>query len=82
MIIMNKYMKMEFNSDDYLPLKKTLELYNMIIIDRSIFLEGSKCYLEVFLDECCRNYKWRMIGLKCLKELLHEVYSLSILVLS
>ena len=30
-------MKIKFNSDDDLPLNKTLELYNMIIVLRSVF---------------------------------------------
>ena len=32
-----KYMKIKFNSDDDLPLKKTLELYNLEIVVRSVF---------------------------------------------
>ena len=31
-----KHMKIQFNSDDGLPLTKTLELYNMIIVVRSV----------------------------------------------
>ena len=42
-----KYMKIKFNSDDDLPLKKTLELYNMVIIVRSIFHEDKKHYSQV-----------------------------------
>ena len=30
-------MKLEFDSDDDLPLKKTLKLHNMIIFIRSVF---------------------------------------------
>ena len=45
-------MKIRFNSDDDLPLKKTLELYSMIIIIGSVFHENYKCYSQVFLDEC------------------------------
>ena len=37
-------MKIIFNSDDDLPSKKTLQLYNMIIVVRSIFHEGNKYY--------------------------------------
>ena len=37
-----EYMKIKFNSDDGLPLKKTLELHNMIIVVRAVFHEGSK----------------------------------------
>ena len=32
-----KYMKIRFNSDNYLPLKKTLELYNIATVVRSVF---------------------------------------------
>ena len=32
-----KYMKIKFNSDDNLSLKRTLELHNMVIVVRSIF---------------------------------------------
>ena len=42
-----KYMEIKFNSDDDLPLKKTLELYNMVIIVRSIFHEDKKYYSQV-----------------------------------
>ena len=44
-----KFMKIKFNSDKYLPLKKTLELLNMIIV---VFHEGNKYYPQVFSDEC------------------------------
>ena len=33
---------MDFNSDDGLPLKKTLELYHMAIVVRSVSHEGNK----------------------------------------
>ena len=33
-----KYMKIKFNSDDNLPLKKVLELYSMVIGFGSVFL--------------------------------------------
>ena len=46
-----KYMKIRFNSDDDLPLKKTLELHNIIIVVRSLFNDGSKHYPQIFLDE-------------------------------
>ena len=45
-------MKIKFSYNDDLPLKKTLELYNMIIAIRSVFHEGKKYYPHVFLDEC------------------------------
>ena len=34
-------MKIKFNSDDDLPLNKTLEPCNLIIVIRSVFHEGS-----------------------------------------
>ena len=45
-----KYMKIKLNSDDALPLKKTLQLYNMAIVVRSVFHEERKYYPQV-LDE-------------------------------
>ena len=46
------FMKTKFSSDDNLPLNKTLKLYNMTIIIRSVFEEHGKLYLQVYLDEC------------------------------
>ena len=46
------FMKIKFNSDDSLPLNKTLKLHNMTIILRSVFEEDGKYYPQVFLDEC------------------------------
>ena len=37
-----RYMKIKSNSDDDLPLNKTLELHNMIIVVRSVFHENTK----------------------------------------
>ena len=45
------YMKIRFNSDDDLPLKKLLKFHAMIIIIRSVFKEGGKLYPQVFLDD-------------------------------
>ena len=46
------FMKIKFNSEDSLPLNKTLKLHNMTIIVRSVFEEAGKYYAQVFLDEC------------------------------
>ena len=46
-----KYMKIKFNSDDGLPIKKTLELYHVVIVARSVFHEGNKDYPQAFLGE-------------------------------
>ena len=45
-----KCMKTRFNSDDDLPLKKTIELHNIITVVRSLFNDGSKHYSQIFLD--------------------------------
>ena len=42
-----KYMKIKFNSDDDLPLNKTLEIHNMIKVVRSVFHKGNKYYPQV-----------------------------------
>ena len=42
---------MKFNSDDDLPLNKTVEIDKIVIIIRSVFLEGKEYSPEVFLDE-------------------------------
>ena len=47
----NDYMKIKYNSDDDLPLKKTLKFRSMTIPIRSLFKEDRKLYLQVFLDE-------------------------------
>ena len=44
-------MKIKFNSNDNLPLNKTLKLHNITITIRSAFEDG-KYYPQVFLDEC------------------------------
>ena len=43
------YMKIEFNSDDNLPLNKPLKFDAMTIIIRSVFKEDAKLYPQVFL---------------------------------
>ena len=47
-----KYMKIKFNSDDELPLNKTIEIPTMTIVVRAVFHENNKYYPQVFLDEC------------------------------
>ena len=41
-------MKIKFNSDDDLPLKKPLKLHLMTIIIKSVFEEDGKLYPQVF----------------------------------
>ena len=47
-----KYMKIKFNSNDELPLNKTIDIPIMKIIVRAIFLRNNKFYQQVFLDKC------------------------------
>ena len=47
-----KYMKIKFNLDGELPLNKMIEIPSMIIIDKAVFHENNKYYLQVFLNEC------------------------------
>ena len=44
-------MKIKFNSDDNLPLKKPLKFHNMAITIRSVFEEDGKLYPQLFLDD-------------------------------
>ena len=52
-----KYMKISFNSDDKLPLNKTIETPTIIIVLRAIFLANNKYYPQVFLEECLYKLK-------------------------
>ena len=45
------YMKTKFNSDDDLPLNKSLKFHLMTITIRSVFEEDGKLYPQVFLDD-------------------------------
>ena len=46
------FMKINFDSDDSLPLNKTLKLHNMTVIVRSVLEEDGKYYPQTFLDQC------------------------------
>ena len=45
------YVKIKFNSDDDLPLNKSLKFHLMTITIRSVFEEEGKLYPQVFLDD-------------------------------
>ena len=55
-----KYMKIKFNSDNELPLNKTIEIHKMRTVVRAIVHGNNiiiniiswKAYPQVFLDEC------------------------------
>ena len=44
-------MKISLNSNDSLSLKQELEMYNIVIIIRSIFYGSNKNYPTIFLDQ-------------------------------
>ena len=50
-------MKTKFNSDDNLPLKKSLKFHLMTMTIRSVF-EDSKLYPQVFLDDSLYEYAY------------------------
>ena len=53
-------MKIQFNSDDELPLNKKIKTSSMIIVVRAVFHENKKHYTQVFFDNCFIYYrrKW------------------------
>ena len=76
-------MKIKFDSDDNLPLSKTIEIPIVTIAIRAVFHENNKYYPEVFLDEFL--YKtlkcYSMIELRFMKELTlkEQVYQKSLM---
>ena len=46
-----EYIKIKFNSDNDLPLNKSLKFHAMAIIIKSVFEEDGKIYPQVFLDD-------------------------------
>ena len=46
------FIKIKFDTDDNLPLNKTLKLHNMTISIRSVFEKDGKFYQQIYLDEC------------------------------
>ena len=49
-------MRIRFNSDDNLPLKKKdSEIYGIVIIISSAFYTNDKDYLQIILDECLQK---------------------------
>ena len=47
-----KYMKIEFNSDEKLPLNKAIEIPSMITVARAAIHESNQYYPQLFSDEC------------------------------
>ena len=46
-----KYMKINFDSDDDLTLNETIKIHNMTIVVKAMFYENNKYYQQAFLDE-------------------------------
>ena len=46
------FMKIEFDSDDDLPLNKQLTFSTMAAVVRSVLEEDGKYYPQVYLDKC------------------------------
>ena len=46
-----KYNKIKFNSDDDIPLEKTLEMHEIVKVVTSVFNDARKYYPLVFLGE-------------------------------
>ena len=45
------YTKIKFNSDDNLPLNKSLKFYQMTVTIRCVISEDNNLYPQIFLDE-------------------------------
>ena len=54
------FIKIQFNTDDNLPLNKPVKLHLLSIIVRCIFEEDGKFYLQLYLDDCL--YELRVAG--------------------
>ena len=56
------YMKIKFNSDDDIPLKKPLKFHLMTITIRYVFEEDGKLYPQVFLDDSLYELnQWKIL---------------------
>ena len=44
-------MEIKFYWEDELPLNKTIEIRDIMIVSRAVFQENNKYYPQVFLDE-------------------------------
>ena len=49
-LIKKNYTRIGINTDDHLPLNKTLKLRTLAIIIRRVFQEGEKLYPQIYLD--------------------------------
>ena len=57
MIMMKKYMKIKFNSDNRSPRNKTIEIHTRTIVIRAIFHDNNKYYPQVLEMNVYINYE-------------------------
>ena len=50
-------MKIKFNSDDELPLNKTIKIYNVTIVVRAIFMKIANIIHKFSQMNICINYR-------------------------
>ena len=51
------FIKIRFESDDNLPLNKTLKLHILIVNVRSVFEKDGKYYRQIFQTNVCMSYE-------------------------
>ena len=56
--------KIRFESNDDLPINKTIKLCLLTIIIRCIFTEDGKRYPQLFLDDALYQLMWKCFGMK------------------
>ena len=56
-------MKIEFDSDDKLPISKQLKFLSVAIVIRSVFEEDGQYYPQAFLDDCYKMLEYDRIDI-------------------
>ena len=57
-----KYMRIKFDTDNKLPLNKTIEIPIIAIVVSAVFHENNKYYPQVFFRWMPMKYKWKIIN--------------------
>ena len=63
-----KYMKIKFDSDNDLPLNKSIEIYNVEIVVRAIFLKITSIIHTFSYMNVCKIMKWKKQKIYSAKE--------------
>ena len=50
-----QYLNINISSDDDLPLEKSLEIYNNIILVILVINDENRLYPQIYLEECFKN---------------------------